>query len=302
MFKRIPVTDLQIYSRCIALDLNNDTAIILRNLPKVKEKKEINIDPVKRSEVEVASLIKNAMVELELLNPSDLTYEVKVEDFSKPKVADSFIGNFFPSIETETDRVLATGPSGAGKTTFCAEMIIHYLSLFPDRKVFIISSLEEDVTLEPLQEYFEENIIRFNLPEMFLDENSEIDPDTLASSMVFFDDVDTLINPHLRTKVLTFRDFLLEQHRHFNIFLLMTTHLMSNFRETRRLLNETRKIVVFPGSGADYHILNFLTKFVGIGMRRAKEIVNKTDNHTRWVMISKTAPLYMITENKLNAI
>ena len=77
---------------------------------------------------------------------------------------------------------------------------------------------------------------------------------------------------------------------------------MTNFRETRRLLNEARKVVVFPGSGADFHILNFLTKFVGMGMRAAKNIVNKIDNESKWTLVSKTSPLYMITENKISSI
>ena len=299
MFKRIPATELRSVSRVIAVDVDSEDVVVLRNLPKIKKTK---ISTAKQVEYAADEVVRNAILEIQLQNIDPLA-DVTVDDEKKKEnIGDSLTGHFFPSIELATDRVLVTGPSGSGKTTFSAEMILHYINLYPERKVFIISSLHEDDTLTLLEDSYPESFIRFDLNEMFNDSQNEIDPESLADSLVFFDDVDTLMDAHIRQAVLVFRDFLLEQHRHFGIYLLVTTHLMTNFRETRRLLNEARKVVVFPGSGADFHILNFLTKFVGMGMRTAKNIVNKIDNESRWTLVSKTSPLYMITENKIASI
>lgn len=296
MFKRINATELRSVSRTIAIDVESEDVVILRNLPKKKPQKQMRYHDAK---VLSDELIKNALLEIKM---RDIDSLVTPFEEKKEIVGDLLNGRFFPAIEIEDDRVLVTGPSGSGKTTFSAEMIIHYINLFPERKVFIISSLHEDGALSVVEETYPENFVRFDLNDMFNDSENEIDPETLANSLVFFDDVDTLMDTHIRQAVLVFRDFLLEQHRHFGIYLLLTTHLMTNFRETRRLLNEARKVVVFPGSGADFHILNFLTKFVGMGMRAAKNIVNKIDNESKWTLVSKTSPLYMITENKISSI
>jgi hypothetical protein len=45
------------------------------------------------------------------------------------------------------------------------------------------------------------------------------------------------------------RDHILEQGRHFKTRLLITSHLLSNYSSTRRVLNEATAVCVFLKAG-----------------------------------------------------
>ena len=200
--------------------------------------------------------------------------------------------DIFPSIPNDYDFVLIGGPSGSGKTVWASKYIAAYKKKYKKRPIYVISSINEDPALDKY------NVIRLNLEDCFGDPDYEIDPESMKDSLVLFDDVDTLTSKKLRDNVLTFRDFLLEQGRHFNIHLINTVHILLNYKATRRLLNESTKVVIFPKSGTSYQIKTFLQTYCGF-MKEQITHFFKSDNKSRWKMVSKTYPLYVMSQHEI---
>jgi hypothetical protein len=137
--------------------------------------------------------------------------------------------------------------------------------------------------------------------DAFSDPEMELDPEeTFTESMVIFDDVDTICDNALRKDVLALRDFMLEQSRHYDTHLICTTHILMNGASTRRLLNEGSKYVVFPNSNA-YQISNFLKRYIGLQSGSIDKFLN-SDRESRWKMISRDYPLYVLSRHEIYAV
>jgi len=201
----------------------------------------------------------------------------------------------FPSVPKDYDFVLIAGPSGSGKTVWASKYIESYRKKYPKRNVYVVSSINEDKALDRL------NVIRLDMDECFCDSEYEIDPESMKNSLVLFDDVDTLTSKKMRDNVLGFRDFLLEQGRHFNIHLVNTVHILLNYKATRRLLNESTKVVIFPKSGGSYQIKTFLQTYCGFMKEQITEFFNR-DKNSRWKMVSKTYPLYVMSQHEVYSV
>jgi predicted AAA+ superfamily ATPase len=200
----------------------------------------------------------------------------------------------FPTVDPKSDRILVSGPSGAGKSTWVGEYGRRYKKKFPKRPVYVISSVSKDASLDKLKP------IRIDM-DAFSDPEMELDPEeTFTESMVIFDDVDTICDNALRKDVLALRDFMLEQSRHYDTHLICTTHILMNGASTRRLLNEGSKYVVFPNSNA-YQISNFLKRYIGLQSGSIDKFLN-SDRESRWKMISRDYPLYVLSRHEIYAV
>ena len=204
--------------------------------------------------------------------------------------------DLFPSIPKDYDFVLIGGPSGSGKTVWASRYIKAYKKKYPKRCIYVISSINEDNALDRIS-----GVIRLDLEECFGDDDYEIEHESMQNSLVLFDDVDTLTSKKMRDNVLTFRDFLLEQGRHFNIHLVNTVHILLNYKATRRLLNESTKVIIFPKSGTAYQIKTFLQTYCGFMKEQITEFF-KRDKKSRWKMISKTYPIYVMSQHEVYSV
>lgn len=185
------------------------------------------------------------------------------------------------------EKIYISAPSGAGKSTFAGDYINQYKKMFKDDEVYILSSITEDKVLDKYDP------IRIPLDESFIE--MDLQPEEIENSLMVFDDTDTIQNARIRNTVGNFRDWLLEQGRHFNIRLLITSHLLSNYKHTRRILNEATAVVVFPKSGSGtYHIKNFLKTYCGFDKAETKKFLNL---NSRWVMVYRSYPQYVLYQH-----
>ena len=161
-----------------------------------------------------------------------------------------------------------------------------FRKMFKDDEIFLFSSIEEDKVLD------KHDPVRIPLDDSFIEQ--PLEPQEIENSLAVFDDTDTLQDAKIRNSVSNFRDWLLEQGRHFNIRMLMSSHLLSNYKFTRRILNESTCVVVFPKSGSGtYHIKNFLKTYCGFDKVEIKKLLNLP---SRWIAIYRTYPAYVMYE------
>lgn len=184
------------------------------------------------------------------------------------------------------EKIYITAPSGAGKSTFTGKWIGEYTKMFKDNEIFLFSSINHDRVLD------KHDPCRIILDNDLL--NDPIEPEELQDSLVIFDDTDTIRDRNMKLFLENLRDHILEVGRHFNIRTLITSHLLSNYSSTRRILNEATGVVVFPKSGSGtYHIKNFLKTYCGFDKEQIKKFVNLP---SRWVMVYRSYPQYVIHE------
>lgn len=193
----------------------------------------------------------------------------------------------------KSSRYYIAGASESGKS-YVAKMIIdNYHSLFPERKVYCISKLKSDETLDSCKP----ELIRLN-PETFLE-----DPPTLEEfgeddgCLIIFDDYDSF-DKKLGAIVQNFIDTVMQMGRHHNISCILCTHFLTNYKTSSIKLAEANYYVVFPQTSTSKKLSYLLDSYAGIDEKNIKTIKKMG----RWVLVSRTYPQYVIGEKEIRII
>lgn len=196
----------------------------------------------------------------------------------------------FRLIHTDEPKVrqifYVAGPSGSGKSWIARGIAESYRKAFPDRKVFLISQLEEDETLDNMKGG---KPIRLKLPELVANPPTLND---MRENLFIFDDYDTLPKAQLAV-VEKMIDEIAIQGRHKVISMCCLSHYLTNYKKTRLLLMETTNFVVYPTSTGTKALSYLLCTHVGMD---PKEIV-ALKKLGRWVMVSRQYPQYLVSEH-----
>jgi hypothetical protein len=191
-----------------------------------------------------------------------------------------------PVAEKNQREVLyVTGPSGSGKSTYVGNYLKEFFGKRSNKEqeYFVISSVPEDGVLDkfhPIRVPIDSDLV-----------NDPLTTEDFRDSLVVFDDTSTISNKKYQTAVNNIRDDLLEQGRHTNSTLCITSHLMSDYKNTRKVLNECTSVTFFPRSGSTYQIRQFLKTYMGLDTDMIKKIMKLK---SRWVTAYKTYPNYIL--------
>jgi hypothetical protein len=198
--------------------------------------------------------------------------------------------DFIPDFKSERECVYLTGVSGCGKSYLCGKYLRYYQLFFPNNKKYLVSNKGYDESLDSV-----ENLFRIPIDSKI----KHIKMDSLSNSIIIFDDVDGIRNKSIRKSIYSFIDELLSTGRSYCITVIITSHLTTNYNETRMILNECNKIIIFPRSGNDYAIRRMLNKYLGFPNKNVDMLL---DLPSRWVMIYKGYPNYLIYKNGIKFI
>ena len=169
------------------------------------------------------------------------------------------------------EKVLISGISGSGKSTFASNYIRNYLKIKENRnnEFYIISSVDQDDVLDKLEPE------RLDYNEIAED---GISLDELEDSIVLFDDIGTIQPKSVRKVIEGVRDHLAEIGRHNRTSIINISHLITNHHESRRILNEAQTIVLFPKSNS-----RAIKKYLAEYQNFDKDLINRCLNlKSRW--------------------
>lgn len=187
----------------------------------------------------------------------------------------------------DKEQVYAAGVNGCGKSTMISEYLKLYTKLFPDRDIYLFSHLTEDPLLDKLK-----NIYRIPCDQALVDE--PVNPDDLKGSAVVFDDIDSIQDKAVLKAVYTLRDSLLRISRHYDINVVCTNHHVNDRQATRTMINESKILVLFPGSGSDGQIKQTLKHYCGMTQKQIDMICTLNGDEGGWIAIHKNHPLYVV--------
>ena len=195
-------------------------------------------------------------------------------------------GNIVPyptTKENQRDVIYISAPSGSGKSTWVSMYVTQYKKQFPKNKIFMFSRVTSDESIDSVKP------IRIKLDQDIVDD--PITTEELKDSLCIFDDCDTIQDKEIKNAIIKLRNDLLETGRHTRTYILATSHLLMNYKETRTLLNEATSVVVFPSSGSHYHINRFMKVYAGMNNQ---QIAKALALPSRWVMVHKSFPQYIL--------
>lgn len=190
-----------------------------------------------------------------------------------------------PIENNKRDCLYICAPNQSGKTTYVARYLEQYKKRFPKKKIFLFSKLEEDPILDKFKP------IRVDINKLKLRNNTL---DILENSLVIFDDVDQILEKDNIKKIQKLINEILCNGAHFNIGIIVTNHLLSDYKNTRCILNECSSITIFPKSGCAHHLDYLLKNYIGFDSKQINEI---KDLDSRWVTIFKNYPQIVLYQN-----
>ena len=182
------------------------------------------------------------------------------------------------------------GPSGSGKSTYAAELIRAYLN-FQEKEFYIFS--RTDCRGDPAFKDLKYTQIAIN--ESLIEDPIDITQDLIGGSLVLFDDCNTIQNKKLKDVVEKIMEDILEVGRKLDITIIITSHLVipnsKNFART--IMNELQYLTVFPKSGSSQQIRYALKTYFGLSNKQIDDILQIK---SRWITISKSYPMYVLSE------
>ena len=189
--------------------------------------------------------IKNPFTNLELNNNAKFQQSIDTNED----------GQIYPRI------MYITGASGSGKSYYTLNFVNEYLKRHKKNKVYLFSALDEDETLDS-----DKRIKRIMIDEDIGDESI----DDFENTLCIFDDVDILGKKEKDAVYFLLNKFL-QVGRHKNINVIFTSHLPSDNRNTRVILNEANCITYNPSGSS--HSINYLLKtYCGLSVGQIKNI------------------------------
>lgn len=187
----------------------------------------------------------------------------------------------------KTERIYVAGPTDSGKTYYVKKYLQQMRKVYPKKNIYVISDVENDDEIDVIN-----NIIRVSLDDDFL-KSGPLNPEVFKDSVVVFDDIDSIQNKQIYAAVTSLRDSLLRRGRHENISVVVTSHMMSNYKDTRIILNESNSITFYPRSGGTDAIKYTLKKYANMS---SADINKALSLPSRWVTVYKNYPCYILYE------
>jgi len=194
-----------------------------------------------------------------------------------------------PCWNKKTERMIwfISGMSDSGKSHYAGLLLKKYKKLYPKNEIYIFSSVNEDKSFDSMK------VNRINLEGLLTE---DLQSDDFANSIVIFDDCDCITNKNIKNKVLSIQNQILEKGRHNNVSCIVTSHISTDGSSTKKILNESMRIVVFPQNANGRTLKYLLENYLGFDRHQIKYM---KELKTRPLTICKTYPQLVISDNMI---
>ena len=179
------------------------------------------------------------------------------------------------------------GMSGSGKSYWSANYIKEYQKKNPNNKVFIISPIYDDESINSIK-----NLERIN-PNS---ENYIESPPPLSyfqHGLIICDDIEAYGKKTLN-RVMALINAVLTTGRHLNISLLFLSHTATNGNMSKIILTESHGLIIFPQNMSGKSSRYLLDNYYGLNKHQIEK-VKKLPSRT--VIIFRSYPTLIISES-----
>lgn len=187
----------------------------------------------------------------------------------------------------EHNVMMVTGVPKCGKSYWVNEYVKAFKQMY-NRPVFRISRVEHDATLNKDMDKY------INIPVTNDLVEDPIKMEDLSESLVVFDDIESSEFKKATDKVYALMDDIAKAGRHHKIDCLFVNQESRMAKKTKVILSCLTHIVIFPKSGSVYQYSRLLNEQLGLSKNETNKIL---DLNSRWVMISRAKPMYVLHEH-----
>jgi len=186
------------------------------------------------------------------------------------------------------------GPSGAGKTTYVADLVANHIEVYPEAEVYLFSRTRGDD--DPAFDDLHDAIVQVTLDNQFCE--APFDCTTLKpGTVVIFDDCATIMDDKLRVTVEKCIMDALEVGRKPGVYVILTSHNIvphgkRSFQHS--VINEATDFTVFPGHSSAPELTKVLKDCLGMNAAQIKKI---REAKSRWVTIHNRGPKYVLEQH-----
>ena len=188
--------------------------------------------------------------------------------------------------------LFVSGPSGAGKSYFISQWLTDIKT--PKSQIYVFSKVQDDPAYKPLHPVYiklDDSIIVRPL------DCTEFAGTDTSPNILVFDDTEQLNNASLSKALFQFMSLVLETGRHKHLRCIVVSHILLNSSYTKRPLNESNYITLFPNSNFA-QIRSYLHRYLGYTKEQINAVrdMGKT---SRWIMISRSYPQYIVSQYQI---
>lgn len=228
----------------------------------------------------------------------------------------------FPVHEDAKNRdvIYLYGCSGAGKSYWLREYLKAYHGLWPRRKIFLISALDEDETLDEEDKLF----TRLSPKSLQTPDSYKSVPKRFEQALVIADDIEGLNPkppkrkrvirmrgvggeapppppdiPSEREAVLKLLDAIATKGRHTETTLLWAAHLPSDFQRSRIILSEASRYVIYPHGSSLAHVARLVGDYGGVDKKEVERLRLMED---RSIVIGVRYPRYLLSDSTVELL
>lgn len=226
---------------------------------------------------------------LPLEDNMQMIYKNIIEDTNKEmrlKPGQKFIPIPNPNLERTITYIF--GPSGSGKSYMTAMLVKQFRKLNPNSEVYLFSKLTDDKVLD------EQQVKRIDINTL-KDEPIDV-AEIPEGSLCIMDDCDCIEDKKVNEEIQKLQNSILQVGRHHKISLIITSHLGSDYKRSRVVLSEMHSCVVYPSSGSFQQIKYILQHYMGMDNKQIQRIKGLK---SRWALISRNYPIYVLSENEV---
>jgi energy-coupling factor transporter ATP-binding protein EcfA2 len=194
---------------------------------------------------------------------------------------------FIPDKSLERFTLYIAGPSGCGKSTFISMFLKEYVKMYPNKKIYLFSRKSQDPALDTIPK-----IKRIKLDESLYKDPIDIEKD-FKNCCLIFDDTDSIMDKKINDAVMRLKDDALQVGRSLKIDVIITSHNVTNYKQSRIILQESQNVVLFircVNRQTRYYLENYL------GLKK-EQIDKMLRLPSRWVVIKQTAPQTVIYQS-----
>lgn len=197
--------------------------------------------------------------------------------------------------------IVVAAPSGSGKSVFCNIYIRLFHKLHPDRKIYIISHIQQDKSLEEgIEGLFADGTVkRIQIDDELIDSYQGgrlFDINEFKDSLLLADDYDSISDKNIREFIELILDQCMKIGRHENINILITSHLLYSgcgAKHSRIVLSEANAFVLFPSRSTLKSLNHLCGNYLGLDNKTVEDLRRRSD---RYVMINKCPP-FIVGQN-----
>lgn len=188
------------------------------------------------------------------------------------------------------DVIMVGGKSGSGKSHIARNFAVRYHELFPKRKIYLISYLESDTTLDSVGPIFK----RVDSSK-FEDDDLEYGIGDFKESLLIVDDVEGYerTNKKVFNGIQSVIDMIATMGRHNASSIVVCSHLLTDYKRTRLFLGEAQQFVTFMHGASRKQIYGLLGGYAGID---DTEIDTLRKINSRWVCVRTQYPVTALYE------